>query len=142
MSCHQILRENGHRLTPQRLVVIDALHNADKHISAEEIYEQLHRRYPYANISTVYRTLELLKELKLVTESDFGDGRIRYHVAEKGHHHHLVCRSCGKVVDMEDTALGELKDALLRKFGFQADLRHLAVLGECRVCRRKKGRRG
>ena len=138
MSCHEILRENGHRLTPQRMLVIEALHNADRHISAEELYEQLHSRYPYANISTVYRTLELLKELNLVTETNLGEGRVRYHVAEKGHHHHLVCRSCGKITDLEEFALHPLKDTLLQEYGFAADLRHLAISGECSVCRRKK----
>jgi Fur family ferric uptake transcriptional regulator len=139
MSCHVTLQEKGHRLTPQRMLVIEALHNADKHISAEEIYEQLHSRYPYANISTVYRTLELLKKLDLVTETDFGEGRVRYHVAEKGHHHHLICRSCGKVVDLEELVLHPLQDTLLQKYGFDADLRHLAISGMCSRCRRKKG---
>jgi Fur family ferric uptake transcriptional regulator len=139
MSCHITLQEKGHRLTPQRMLVIEALHNADKHISAEEIYEQLHSRYPYANISTVYRTLELMKKLDLVTETDFGEGRVRYHVAEKGHHHHLVCRSCGKVIDLEESALYPLKDTLLQEYGFDAELRHLAISGVCSRCRRKKG---
>jgi Fur family ferric uptake transcriptional regulator len=120
------------------MLVIEALHNADKHISAEEIYEQLHSRYPYANISTVYRTLELLKKLDLVTETDFGEGRVRYHVAEKGHHHHLVCHSCGKIIDLKEFVLHPLKDTLLQEYGFDADLRHLAISGECRTCRRKK----
>jgi len=138
MSCQQILREKGHRLTPQRMLVIEALHDADKHISAEELYEQLHSRYPYANISTVYRTLELLKELNLVTETDFGEGCVRYHVAEKGHHHHLVCQTCGKIIDLEEAALDPLKDSLFQKYGFEADLRHLAISGECSKCRAKK----
>ena len=138
MSCHEVLQEKGHRLTPQRMLVIEALHNADGHISAEEIYGQLHSRYPYANISTVYRTLELLKELNLVTETNFGEGRVRYHVAEKGHHHHLVCHSCGKILDLKESALNPLKDALLNDYGFDADLRHLAISGKCSDCRRKK----
>jgi Fur family ferric uptake transcriptional regulator len=138
MSCHEILREKGHRLTPQRMLVIEALHNADRHISAEELYEQLHSRYPYANISTVYRTLELLKELNLVTETDFGEGYVRYHVAEKGHHHHLLCQTCGKIMDVEEVALYPLKDTLLRKYGFDADLRHLAISGQCSKCRTKR----
>jgi Fur family ferric uptake transcriptional regulator len=138
MSCHEILREKGHRLTPQRMLVIEALHNADRHISAEELYEQLHSRYPYANISTVYRTLELLKELNLVTETDFGEGYVRYHVAEKGHHHHLLCQTCGKIMDVEEVALYPLKDTLLRKYGFDADLRHLAISGHCSKCRTKR----
>jgi Fur family ferric uptake transcriptional regulator len=138
MSCHETLQEKGHRLTPQRMLIIEALHNADKHISAEEIYEQLHSRYPYANISTVYRTLELLKKLDLVTETDFGEGRVRYHVAEKGHHHHLVCHSCGKVIHLKESALYPLRDALLQEYNFDANLRHLAISGECKTCRGKK----
>ncbi len=140
MSCHETMQEKGHRLTPQRMLVIEALHNADRHISAEELYEQLHSSYHYANISTVYRTLELLKELNLVTEADFGEGRVRYHVAEKGHHH-LVCRSCGKVIDLEESLLPQLKDTLLQKYGFAADLRHLAISGECRGCHRRIGKK-
>jgi len=138
MSCHETLQKKGHRLTPQRMLVIEALHNADGHISAEEIYEQLHRRYPYANISTVYRTLELLRELSLVTETNFGEGRVRYHVAEKGHHHHLVCRTCGNIMDLEESTLYPLREMLLQEYGFDADLRHLAISGECSECRLKK----
>ena len=141
MSCHEILREKGHRLTPQRMLVIEALHNADRHISAEELCKQLRNRYPYANISTVYRTLELLKELNLVTEADLGEGRVRYHVAEKGHHHHLVCRSCGKIIDLEESLIHPLEHTLLQKYGFDADLRHLAISGECSRCRTKKGKK-
>jgi Fur family ferric uptake transcriptional regulator len=138
MGCHQVLRENGHRLTPQRMLVIEALHNADRHISAEEIYKRLRRRYPYANISTVYRTLELLKELNLVTEADFGEGRVRYHVAEKGHHHHLICHTCGKIIDLEESLIHPLEDTLLQMYGFDADLRHLAISGKCSDCRKKR----
>lgn len=138
MSCHKILKEKGYRLTPQRMLVIEALHNAEGHISAQEIYKQLHSRYPYSNISTVYRTLELMGKFNLVTETDFGEGRVRYHVAEKGHHHHLVCRRCGRIMELEESALYLLKDTLLREYGFEADLRHLAISGKCAECRKKK----
>ena len=137
MSCDKVLQEKGYRLTPQRMLVIESLHNADSHISAEEIYEQFHARYPHSNISTVYRTLELLKKLNLVTETDFGEGRVRYHVAEKSHHHHLVCRNCGKIIDLDESVLFPLKDILLRDYAFEADLRHLAISGECSDCRKK-----
>jgi len=139
MSCHEVLQEKGYRLTPQRMLVIETLHSADRHISAEEIYEQLHARYPYSNISTVYRTLELLKELNLVTETDFGEGRVRYHVAEKGHHHHLVCRTCGRIRNLDESVLYPLRAALLRDYDFDADLRHIAISGQCSECREKRG---
>ena len=89
------LTELGYRLTPQRMMVLSAIENSDDHISAEEIYVQVIAKYPHVNISTVYRTLELLGRLGLVTETDLGGGRVRYHSAEKGHHHHLVCQECG-----------------------------------------------
>jgi Fur family ferric uptake transcriptional regulator len=139
MSCYKVLQENGYRLTSPRMLVIEALHNAEGHISAKEIYEQLHSRYPYSNISTVYRTLELLKKFDLVTETDFGDGCVRYHVAEKGHHHHLVCNTCGKIIDLDESALYPLREVLSRDYGFEANLRHLAISGECSECHKKKG---
>jgi len=70
------LSEQGYRLTPQRMMILSAIENSDDHISAEEIYAQVVAKYPHINISTVYRTLELLKQLGLVTETDLGGGRV------------------------------------------------------------------
>lgn len=134
MSCAQKLQEKGYRLTPQRVMVIDALHSVDQHISAEEIYAQVRNKYAFANISTVYRTLELLKELDLVNEIDIGDGRVRYHPAEKGHHHHLICNNCGKIIDLPESTLLPLIEILDRDHQFKADLKHLAVFGICNDC--------
>ncbi len=128
------LSERGYRLTPQRLMVLSAIENSDDHISAEEIYAQIVAKYPNVNISTVYRTLELLKRLGLVTETDLGEGRVRYHATEKGQHHHLVCRECGATIDLDDSLLAPLKSALLREHNFIADLRHLAIFGRCVKC--------
>ena len=132
------LSEQGYRLTPQRLMILSAIENSDNHISAEEIYAQVVAKYPHINISTVYRTLELLKGLGLVTETDLGGGRFRYHPADKGHHHHLVCRECGAIIDLDESMLASLKDTLLREYRFIADLRHLAIFGRCVKCRAKK----
>ena len=71
------LTEQGYRLTPQRMMIISAIENSNHHISAEEIYAQVITRYPHLNISTVYRTLDLLYKLGLVTETDLGGGRVR-----------------------------------------------------------------
>jgi len=128
------LSEHGYRLTPQRMMVLSAIENSDNHISAEEIYAQVVAKYPHVNISTVYRTLELLKRLGLVTETDLGGGRVRYHPADKGHHHHLVCQECGKIIDLDESVLSSLKSILLREYKFSADLRHLAIFGRCANC--------
>ena len=128
------LSEQGYRLTPQRMLVLSAIENSEDHISAEEIYTQVVAKYPHVNISTIYRTLELLNRLGLVTETDLGGGRVRYHPAGKGHHHHLVCQECGKIIDLDESVLSSLKDVLLREYKFSADLRHLAIFGRCADC--------
>ena len=129
------LSKQGYRLTPQRLMILSAIENSDDHISAEEIYTQVVAKYPYVNISTVYRTLELLKGLGLVTETDLGEGRVRYHPADKGQHHHLVCQECGAIIDLDESVLAPVKDVLLKEYGFMADLRHLAIFGRCVKCK-------
>ncbi len=128
------LSQRGYRLTPQRIMILEAIEHSDHHISAEEIHAQIVTKYPNVNISTVYRTLELLKRLGLVTETDLGEGRVRYHPVEKGHHHHLVCRECGAIIDLDESLLTPLRSALLREYQFDADLRHLAILGRCVRC--------
>ena len=116
------------------MMILEAVEAADGHISAEEIYTRVCARYPYLNISTVYRTLELLKDLELVTETDLGDGRVRYHSIKKGHHHHLVCHKCGQIIDLDESVLSPLKDVLSREYKFDADLKHLAIFGRCGKC--------
>jgi len=131
------LSEKKYRLTPQRLMILSVIEGRSDHISAEEIYAQVVDKYPHVNISTVYRTLELLKKLGLVYEINLGEGRIRYHAEKSGHHHHLVCRECGAETDIDESALFPLRDALLRDYGFSAELRHVAIRGLCSNCRRK-----
>jgi Fur family ferric uptake transcriptional regulator len=128
------LGKHGYRLTPQRMMILAAIENSEDHISAEEIYSQVAAKYPHVNISTVYRTLELLTELGLVTETDLGEGRVRYHPADKGHHHHLVCRECGRIIDLDESVVASLKSTLLREYSFDADLKHLAIFGRCAKC--------
>ncbi len=130
------LSEKGYRMTPQRMMILDAIENSDQHISAEEIHAQVVAKYPNVNISTVYRTLELLKKLNMVTETDLGGGRFRYHPADKGHHHHLVCQECGTTIDLDESELFPLKESLLRKHKFIADLHHLAIMGRCVKCKK------
>ena len=128
------LTELGYRLTPQRMMVVSAIENSDNHISAEEIYAHVIARYPHVNISTVYRTLELLERLGLVTETNLGGGRVRYHPANKGHHHHLICQKCGAIIDLDESVLLPLKETLLREYSFMADMRHLGMFGRCVSC--------
>lgn len=131
----QKLSRSGYKLTPQRLMVLKCVEEADSHISAEEIHAQVSLRYPQMNFSTVYRTLELVKKLGLVTEIDLGDGRARYQCMGKGrYHHHLVCEKCGEIIDMEESILSPLWATLQQKYDFKVNMKHLAFFGLCPKC--------
>jgi Fur family ferric uptake transcriptional regulator len=128
------LREVGYRLTPQRMMILAAIHESDGHTTAEGIHERVKEQYPFVDISTVYRTLQLLKKLHLVTETDLGEGVVEYELSERGRHHHLVCRRCGKTAPLDDSFLKPLADRLLDAYGFEADLEHSAIFGICANC--------
>lgn len=130
----ETLRELGYRLTPQRQLILSTLEQSDDHISAEEIHARVCVKYPYVNISTVYRTLELLKNLELVTETDLGGGRLRYHYADKGHHHHLICERCGAIIDVDESLFLPIQQTVFREYGFRANISHLAIFGRCAKC--------
>lgn len=139
MSCEtesvQVLREAGHKLTPQRLMILSVLRHADGHVSAGEIFEQVRAEYPYVDISTVYRTLGVLKELRLVSEMDMGQGDTVYEwVREQRRHHHLICRNCGSVASLDHRYLENLGAEILADYGFRPDIDHFAIFGVCKEC--------
>jgi Fur family ferric uptake transcriptional regulator len=138
MSCEaetvQLLRETGHKLTPQRLMVLSVIRHAEGHLRAAEIFERVTETYPYVDISTVYRTMAVLKELKLVHETDLGTGDSTFEWAGDARHHHLICRSCGAIAQLDHEFLARLGSDLLAAQGFRADLDHFAIFGYCRSC--------
>ena len=139
MSCEQAtaqaLRESGHRLTPQRLMILSVIRHSDMHVTASEIYDQVKVSYPFMDVSTVYRTLGVLKQMRLVSETDMGVGESMYEWVERERHHHLICRRCDKVILLDDSNLATLGTRLLEDHGFQADIDHFAIFGVCKCCR-------
>jgi Fur family ferric uptake transcriptional regulator len=130
------LRTEGLRLTPQRELVLAVMHDIAGHATAEEIFEQVHARSAAVDISTVYRTLELLQDFNLVAIVDLGDGQYRYELLSlHGPHHHLHCRVCGRLVRIEADAVEPLRAHLAASAGFAADLEHLVIPGVCAECR-------
>ncbi len=134
MGCQEVLKEKGYRITPQRSMIFDVLHRAEKHITPEEIHKQVSARYPEVNKSTVYRTLELLKKLDLVDETNLGGNKLCYHHAEHGHHHHLICQKCGRTLEVDEKVFEPIREALIDEYRFIPDIRHLAVFGHCSSC--------
>lgn len=107
VRCHGRFRGHGYRLTLSRQAILNVLSKTTKHLSAEEIYHEVHKIYPSSGLSTIYRTLELLIQLRMIHKFDFGDGRARYELNRGSenknyHHHHLVCINCQKVINYTD----------------------------------------
>ena len=131
------LKGRGYRLTPQRELLLSVLEGSRKHLNAETLLERVHKVYPRANKSVVYRNLELLAELGLVSCVDFGHGRVEYEVHRHPHHHHLICRHCGRMLEVRSGAFAQLQQQLHQDYGFNADMDHLPIFGLCRACSEK-----
>ena len=137
MSCEdhsvQTLRDSGHRLTPQRVLILSSIRHADGHMTAAEILDRVRESYPYIDASTVYRTLSVLKKLRLISETDMGDETI-YEWLRQDRHHHLICRDCGNLTKLDHTYMASLGAEILDDYGFEADVDHIAVFGRCVDC--------
>ena len=128
------LRHEGARVTACRVAVLDALLEADAHLTAEQIAESARVAAPDVHRSTVYRALDALEQLGMVDHVHLGHGPAVYHLADEAHQH-LVCEACGDVVEVPDGLFEDLAARLRRRYGFAIRPNHFAVLGRCRACR-------
>jgi Fur family transcriptional regulator, ferric uptake regulator len=127
------LRSRGYRLTPQRQLVLQAV-TAMGHGTPDEICARVQETAGGVNISTIYRTLEVLEEVGLVTHAHLGHGPPTYHAATDTHHLHLVCRDCGSVAEIDVAVADPLVRRLAEDHGFDTDVAHFAIFGRCRNC--------
>ena len=133
----EALRSRGYRVTPQRQLVLEAVATLH-HATPEEIAACVQRTAKGVNISTIYRTLELLDSLGLVTHTHLNHGAPTYHLASDANHVHLVCQDCGKVDEASPDTIRPLVSALDASHGFETNVTHLTVFGRCEDCRRKR----
>jgi Fur family transcriptional regulator, ferric uptake regulator len=127
------LRAHGERLTIQRRMVIDALCAEGGHLSVQDVQQHMAQRGTDVNETTVYRILQWLKDLELVSQTDLGQS-IVYQVIGSKPHHHLVCLNCGAVIDIDDDVLEPLRDRLRHEFNFEPRIDHMAFFGTCLGC--------
>lgn len=124
----------GFRLTGPRRAIFDAVTRRDGHFRAEDILGEVRRAAPKTGRATVYRTLLLLAELGFLEQLHLGEGTHSFVMGDPGHHHHLICSECGKVIEVHDcelpSAIGDLAD----KEGFRIEGHQLEVYGRCRSC--------
>jgi Fur family ferric uptake transcriptional regulator len=130
----QSLRARGLRWTPQRRVVLEVLAGFDGHVTATDLVDGCRALDPTTTPSTVYRTLDVLEELGLVSHSHGRDGRQEFHVNSAADHGHLVCSSCGRSWELEPAEARPIVDGLRAKRGFAVDVAHLSIEGRCPDC--------
>jgi Fur family ferric uptake transcriptional regulator len=128
------LRSRGYRVTPQRQLVLEAVTKLE-HATPEDIWAEVQQTASGVNISTIYRALELLEQLGLVTHTHLGHGAPRYHLAAEAEHVHLVCSRCGRITQVSPDAVAGLVSFLEDTYGFETDVGHLTVFGRCATCR-------
>ena len=130
------LRARGHRLTPQRHIILDALCATGGHVTVAELYERVQADFPAIDRSTVYRALGFFVELGLVAAADIGGATVYEIAPRQGEcdHHHLVCRDCGGVLHVSGATFDTLAAQLAADHGFAADLNSLTIHGRCREC--------
>jgi Fur family ferric uptake transcriptional regulator len=128
------LREQGYRLTPQRNIIWEVLRDAGRHMTADEVTRQVCSKLPDVNVSTVYRTLELLVSLDLVLETRLEGSACYYEVSPEPSHHHFVCTQCGAVGHFSDDLLGPVHAELTERQGFAVSQIQLTAFGLCREC--------
>ena len=130
----QTLKDRGCRMTPQRMAVLKVLAASERHLSADQIYRQIKVDLPTTSLATVYKTLELLKEMGQVLELRVGAGGSRYDGAHIHPHPHLICTSCGEIRDLEVGVPEEVSRHVMQETGYQIVSHRLDFIGLCPKC--------
>ena len=128
------LKENNHKLTPQRLAIIKILANSEGHPNVEKIYEKLQADFPTMSLATVYRNVMILKSLGEVLELGFPDGSNRYDGNKPYPHPHVICTKCKKIIDPDLTTLKDMTTEVADETGFKILTHRLDFFGVCRDC--------
>ncbi len=130
----ECLRKARHRITPQRLAVLDILAESNDHPCVEKIYEQVRVRFPTTSIATVYKTIAILKEADQVLELGFSEGSNRYDGNRPFPHPHVICTKCRNILDPELDTLNDFTQEVTQQTGFAITTHRLDFFGLCREC--------
>lgn len=131
----RLIHQHGLRLTPQRKLILDVIHQSGGHLTIDQIYRRVRIQNEGVNLATVYRNLDVLCDLRLVVAADMGGGIRVYEIAGEQPHHHLVCRSCGAIVQIDHSLVIQMFRQIERYYQFSIDMDHMALFGLCARCR-------
>lgn len=135
----EILKHNGLKFTKQREAVLKTLYNSDEHFSPESLYMKIKKNNPDLNvgIATVYRTLNLLEESDIATSISFGAAGKKFELANKPHHDHMICKTCGTIIEFEDEAIESRQESIANMHGFKLTNHLMQLYGICNKCQKK-----
>lgn len=140
-NLRELLIKNGYKVTKQREIIFEALkENSGSHLSPEELHDIVIKKDSDIGIATVYRTLQLLDELKVVYKINFNDNRCRYEISsedETHHHHHLICTNCNKVIEVKRDLLEHAESIISNEYNFQIKDHSLKFYGICSDCQKE-----
>ena len=135
----QKLQDTGFKITPQRRAIIEVLlKNDSKHLSSEEIYDLVKDICPGIGIATVYRSMQVLDEVGVISKLNLDDGCIRYEInlnENSHHHHHLICKKCSRIIEVEEDLLEEIESSIEKMYGFKVLDHDVKFYGLCKNCK-------
>lgn len=131
------MTERGLKSTRQRTLIMETFFESGGHQSVEEVWARVRKSDARVSVATVYRTMKLLSESGLAHARNFGDGQTRYEAAiGRGHHDHLICTNCQKIIEFENDRIEALQDVVAKRHGFKVTSHKMELYGLCRDCQR------
>lgn len=135
------IAERGLKQSRQRTLIVETFYAMGGHVPVERLVAEVRRREPRVSVATVYRTMKLLAECGLATPRQFGEAQTLYEpVGGRGHHDHLICTACGRIVEFENERIEALQRRVARTHGFEVQSHKLELYGRCAACRASQGR--
>ncbi|AJC93890.1 transcriptional repressor [Campylobacter volucris] len=133
------LKDNGLKYTKQREILLKTLYHSDKHYTPESLHLEIKQNNPELNvgIATVYRTLNLLEESGMATSISFGASGKKFELANKPHHDHLICKSCGMIVEFENSVIEQQQMLIAKEYNFKLTGHLMQLYGLCPKCSAK-----
>jgi Fur family peroxide stress response transcriptional regulator len=132
-----LLKQQGHRITPQRLAIFEFVLSSESHPSSEDVYHAIKKKYPSVSLATIYKNIRLLSNLGLISELNFESQPARYD-SNTSPHINVVCPDCGSIVDHESDLLQQIENLLKKEIGGKSELKRIIVNRICNICCQKE----
>ncbi len=134
----EVLRAEGKRITPQRKLLLEVIRQGEGHLDADDIYRLARERDPRISLSTVYRNLNLLAELGVISVLHLDEEHHHYEPRDASDHYHLICSECGAVVEFDSALVGRLMAEVSEAQDFFIERAHIDLVGLCAKCRARR----